>query len=128
MRAWAYDLIKEAVDPWTVLSSGAVGRDDAVPPSKPFVVIRAGVIQIPIRGGTKQTRLFVYVHDEPGTMIRIDDGHDRIKAAFDAVEVPSLADGSWLQDVIWESLSDDFYDDGFKTNTRFATYLMTGGR
>lgn len=95
-------------------------------PVRPFAVMRYQGHN-PGLSRVNQTRLEVWVHDEPGNYIRIEQVlrlvRERITSmvAYNDVEL-----GVSLMDPIWEGESVDLFDDGHRTNTKSSTFLLTG--
>lgn len=130
LRKWAYTkviaLTGFGIADDNVYSSGAVGL--TIPgdsPARPFAVIRLspnnpGIIP---RSPASQQRFAVWLHDEPGSMEKIDAG---IKALKDlATDLPEKFEGMVIINVNWETDSQDFYDDHFGTNVRYSEFLAT---
>lgn len=72
-----------------------------------------------------QSRSFLWVHDEPGDYTRIDAV---LKMAREVLltAVPTSLNGVWLNDVRWEGVSPDLFDDTRRTNVKNAAFLLTG--
>lgn len=101
----------------TVYASGAVDN----PQAKPFVIIRFGVKSVEF-GKVGSQNVDIWVHDIAGDYSRIDKILNRIQELMiDAVHVVGL-DGVTLTSARYISTSDDLWDDGYRTITRFSTF------
>jgi hypothetical protein len=110
-----------------VFSSGAVGQ--SIPGTsavRPFIVIRfqpraPGMLP---RYPVSQQRWNVWVHDEPGTMEKID-----LAVASLEKELPALivgdAEGVRVMETVWENTFADGYDDHFGTNLTYVDFMTT---
>lgn len=108
-------------DRW--LASSSV---DAEPPARPFAVLRYLGVN-PGMSRINQTRLEVWIHDDPGSYKRIDDIIRRVRANLDGVEQASDSGGSTqLIQARWEGDSVDLFDDGYRTNTKSSGFTLTG--
>jgi hypothetical protein len=112
------------MDKERVFSSGAAGIGDDSP-LRPFIVIRSGREDLGISSDevfpVKQHRFQFWVHDEPGTMLRVDVMMDIVKNTVMTATLPGT-----IQNRKWEGVSPDGYDDHYLTNTRYGEVLLTG--
>ncbi len=123
MRVWLYNRIKNLAGlhadfkaEGKIISSGSADRPEA-----PFLVVTMGVEQPPVdmppEMRTQSIPFTVWVHDTPGSMIKIDDGALALKIGlptFDAQMVGGLS----LYELRWTDTGEDTYDDHFGTNCR----------
>lgn len=115
------------IAPANVFSSGATGL--AVPgksPTRPFAVVRfqpdaPGLLSTyPVH----QQRFNVWVHDEPGTMERIDTAVKVLKEDLPGA-LPGVLDGLRVIECVWEGTFSDGYDDHFGTNVTYVDFMAT---
>ena len=124
MRAWVYNRVLNLGWPtsWAnvggkrVISSGSADQ-----PKKPFLLVSMGVEQpplgMPASSKTQSIPFTVWVHDEPGSMVRIDDMAMLVKAEL-PTNVPFKIGNLSVYEVRWVETGDDAYDDHFMTNAR----------
>jgi hypothetical protein len=110
-----------------VLSSGAGGQ--AAPgksPVRPFIMIRfqpdgPGLLpRLPV----SQLRWNAWVHDEPGTMERIDAAVAALKEGIPG-ELVGAGEGVRVIETVWEGTFADGYDDHYGTNVTYVDFLTT---
>lgn len=128
MRTFVYETITGIQDLLVpddrVYSSGSTGANNDSP-TRPFIIIRSQTTQPGMRRERPvQQRFQVWLHNDPGSMLPTDTELDKIRDALVA------RSGSWwgavfIMDVEWENTSPDLYDDHYKTNTRYAEFLIT---
>jgi hypothetical protein len=131
LRKWAYEQVTGlpglGIPAARVYSSGSVG--ETIPgdsPSRPFAVIRLAP-EIPgLLPGypVHQRRFGVWIHDDPGTMEKLDAAAKIIKDGLHH-PVPVMYEGIFIMDCVWEGTSEDFYDDHFLTNVVRVDFLLT---
>lgn len=131
MRTWLYNRIK-AID---ALPQGfkdrLISSGDADNPSAPFAIVQMGVEQpvlgMPTSAGAMTIPFTVWLHDEPGSMLSIDDGAVALK---DGLPVPNgaVVGGLSLYEVKWVGTGEDAFDDHYGTNTRPVRFEMTARR
>lgn len=93
------------------------------PESRPFLVLRWETKNASFKNIGLQF-LSIWVHDERGDYSRIDRILKRvIEILVDAVHVAG-DDGSILTMAEYQSTSDDFWDDGYRTITKYATFRI----
>ena len=129
MRTWLYNRIAnlpgladefKAAD--HILSSGAADS-----PGAPFLMITMGSetppLGLPRSAGAQDVPFTIWVHDEPGSMVRIDDACVALKDG-----VPSddgfMVGAMSVYGVKWEGTGDDSFDDHFGTNCRPVRFSM----
>jgi len=111
----------------TVLSSGAAGVEiKGKSPTRPFIVLRfqpdgPGLVpQFPVA----QRRWNAWIHDEPGSMEKIDSAAEALK-----VKIPTLlagvGEGVRVLETVWEGTFGDGYDDHFGTNLTYVDFMTT---
>lgn len=121
MRTWIYNRVKAILDAhgWTykILSSGAADT----PAVKPFLIITMEVEQppldLPAGSGAAWVPWAIWVHDTPGSMLKIDDVVIALKnelPTLDGVVIGGLS----RYGLDWTETGQDSYDDHFGTNTR----------
>ena len=107
-----------------VYSSGAAGIQGDTP-ATPFIVIRAMVVppsllaSFPVDDHPYQ----IWVHDRPGTMGKIDAAIDALKSYLPS-QAPDTFGDEYYFACEWNAMSDDLYDDHFKTNCRHADFTL----
>lgn len=130
MRAWVYNRIKNLSLPsafgvgasMRVISSGSAEQ-----PQKPFLVVQMGT-EVPPLGSTPEERtqmipFTVWVHDEPGSMVAVDDASVALKNGL-PTEDGAVVGGMSLYRLKWEDTGEDAYDDHFGTNCRPVRFSM----
>lgn len=127
MRVWIYNRIKSLALPAgmgdRVLSSGS----DQDNPIKPFLIVSMGIEQKPL-GTTAEMRVVrlpftVWVHDEPGSMLHIDDGARVLETGLPTPDGQRVGNASFYN-IEWEETGADAFDDHFGTNTRPVRFVM----
>jgi hypothetical protein len=102
-------------------------NSNTTPASKPFLIVQMGVEQAPL--GTvpemraQEVPFTVWVHDTPGSMVKIDDICVLLKnnvPTEDGARVGSMS----VYNVRWEATGDDAYDDHYSTATRPVRFTM----
>jgi hypothetical protein len=110
-----------------VFSSGAVGhKKPGDSPSRPFAVVRfnpdnPGLVS---RYPLHQRRFSVWLHDEPGSMDKIETAVAQLKLELPP-SLPGVLEGLRVIDCVWEGTSADGYDDHFGTNTVYVDFMAT---
>lgn len=121
MRTWLYNRVKGlalVIDKIgdKVISSGAADN-----PAPPFIVITMGVEQayqdMPPSTKTQTIPFTVAVHDDPGSMLDIDDLAIAIKNGVPSLDSFKIGGLSVMQ-VKWTDTGEDGYDDHWGTNFR----------
>lgn len=99
---------------------------DHVPVDKPFLVHRFSTNRPDIMDGNKAVAstqyVWVWVHDDPGSYTKVDDGLERAKAVLQGL---TGSPGSGVNTVRWVDSSDDLFDPDMGTVCRFDRYLIT---
>jgi hypothetical protein len=110
-----------------VLSSGAGGQaNPGKSPTRPFITLRLqpdGPGMLP-RLPVSQIRWNAWVHDEPGTMERIDTAVAALKNGIPGALV-GLGEGVRVIETVWEDTFADGYDDHYGTNVTYVDFLTT---
>lgn len=124
MRGFIYEVVNSLTLDANVSSSGA--DDPLASPDRPFIVIRSQTTQPALRRNKPvQQRFQVWYHDNPGSMLDIDDGIDLITDAL-VDRAATWWTNVWIMDVEHENTSPDLFDDHYKTNCRYTEILVTG--
>lgn len=96
-------------------------------PQRPFVMVHMGIEQTPLgmpaSSRTLEIPFDVVVHDNPGTMLDIDDACVIVKDSLPAF-APAVVGAMSVYEVKYEETSRDLWDDHFKTNTRRVSFRM----
>lgn len=101
------------------LQQGAVDRA----PIRPFAIIAMQEVgTTAVRSA--QPRCMVWVHDDRGSFLRIDEILARVKVVLEGLEAEDSTDR--IVDVRWDGDSPDLVDPGYDTNTRNAQFTITG--
>lgn len=135
------NLIYDALRHDTVLNGYGINSESVVQadsvddlPSKPAIVVRwmstdrehsEMVGQRYIGGSTWPVQL--WVHDDPGDYSRIDGIIRRSKDVMGSLVGRLGNEGASIIQADWNSDSQDFRDDGYRTITRFSTYTVAFG-
>lgn len=97
-------------------------------PAKPFGVYRlsgtgSGVVR---NHASKEVRLELWIHDEPGSYLRIDRLLGKLESAFAAVVHASAAEGESISQTAYDSRSPDLDDSGFGTICKSSIITLIG--
>lgn len=129
MRTWIYNRIKAILgDPtnWSLTSSGSADN-----PATPFIVITMGTEQpppgMPASSRTQQIPFTAWVHDAPGSMVRIDEMAVSLKDGLPTAD-GAVVGGLSVLGCVWTDTGEDAYDDHYGTNTRPVRFLLTTRR
>lgn len=111
-----------------VISSGVLSGDIDTPEARPFLNLKWGTTNpAPFGGAAQQSTLTIWVHDEPNDYERIDAICRRLR-----VLLPSLVGmqdtDDYVSQVAWTGDGIDLKDDGHRTITRQANYLINGSQ
>lgn len=94
------------------------------PPARPFAVV--GFSDRPRSTiGSPRPVVTIWIHDERGSYGKIDDVIALLESML-PVATPLENNDSRIVDIRWEGSSGDLTDDGYSTNTRNATFSLTG--
>ena len=94
-------------------------------PVRPFAVI---AMDEAVRGATRKPgvrRLRIHIHDDPGSYIRIDKILEDVIEFLGDVRAAQDAD-SYLAQADWIETSPDLFDDGHRTITKNASFVLAG--
>lgn len=97
------------------------GTREAIP-QKPFVMYRLLDKNITIAGVAFTQVLEVWAHDEVGSYVRIDSILKEVKGRLEGPVVGETG----LNQIRFDGLSGDLFDDGFKSNTKYAQFTLVG--
>jgi hypothetical protein len=97
-------------------------------PVKPFGVYRLsgtgpGVTR---SSPSKEVRLELWIHDVPGSYLRIDKLLSSLESTFNAVVHASAAEGESISQTAYESRSPDLDDSGFGSICKATIYTLIG--
>jgi hypothetical protein len=102
------------------IQAGAM--DLAIP--RPFAVIRM-TDGAPSISKSVQPSLQIWIHDDRGSYTRIDSTLELVKTALNAA-VPLEDATHRIVDINWTGDSPDLVDEGYDTNTKYASFTLTG--
>lgn len=117
------DVVAEVpADRW--YQAGSVAEN----PVKPFGIYRLsstgpGVTR---RSPSREVRLEMWIHDEPGSYLRIDRLLSALERTFEAVVHASAAEGESISQAHFDSRSPDLNDSGFGSICKATIYTLTG--
>jgi hypothetical protein len=126
MRALLYQAITASTDLTAIIPAERwiqAGAIDA-PTARPFAVIRI-VDGPPSISKATQPRVEIWVHDDRGSYLRIDEVLDLLEDILPIVP-PLENDSDRIVAVDWSGRSPDLVDEGFNTNTRHTDFIVTG--
>jgi hypothetical protein len=126
MRRLIYNIWSTNAGLMALLPGGLFGDRVEIPSEtlRPFgILTHEG--PLPGMASHLQSRTTLWVHDEPGDYTRIDAALKEAKNVLLAA-VPATLNGVWLNDVQWEGVSLDLFDDTRRTNVKNAAFLLTG--
>lgn len=97
-------------------------------PEKPFGIYRLsstgpGVTR---NSPSREVRLEVWIHDEPGSYLRIDRLLTAVENTFKAVIHASAAEGESISQAAFDSRSPDLNDSGFGSICKATVYTLIG--
>ena len=128
MRVWIYNRIKAIAGLAAIVGdriSSAGSLDN--PAVKPFIHVAMGVEQpalgMPAEARVQRIPFTCYVHDTPGSMIKIDQVAQLLKDNLptpDGVKVGGMS----VYQIEWTDTGEDGYDDHFGTNVRPVRFSM----
>lgn len=127
-RTYIYDTLRNNASFALLVPVGSLygsGALQGAPAAKPFVVLRFGVERPLLKDGFNPVAtgqfLTVYVHDNPGDFLRINQILAAVRVALVGQVIgPGGICVEWLGD------SDDLADDVYKTNMRNGEYQLLG--
>jgi hypothetical protein len=129
MRTYVYNRIMGLAlpsvfgSPARVISSGS-SEDN---PLKPFLIVQFDIevkpLGMPASARTSRVPFTVWVHDEPGTMLNIDEAAFILKNDLPTLDGAKVGNMSHYG-IEWEEIGQDAFDDHFKTNTRPVRFWM----
>lgn len=131
MRTWIYNRIKGIASlpgdiATRVISSGAADN-----PGTPFIAVAMGteqpVLGMPPSMRVQEIPVDVWIHDEPGSMLVIDDAAVALKDNL-PTEDGTVVGNMTILTLRWEETSSDAYDDHFGTNARRVSFRLTTSR
>lgn len=119
MRQWLYDVLRGDAE-----LAGLVGTRihqantlDRTP-ATPFLIFKLST-ETPRAVPARNTLSQVWAHDTPGSYVRVDQILDRVKAVLEGQgNSGDFFKAEWLDD------SEDLFDDGNNTVTRFSRYQL----
>lgn len=110
-------LSKIAADRWVQQGAMDTARH------RPFALIAMNEVNTtPVYSG--QTRCTVWVHDDRGSYVQIEEILERVKAVMTALTAEDSTDR--IVHVSWDGDSPDLVDPGYDTNTKYAQFTITG--
>ena len=97
-------------------------------PEKPFGVYRlAGTgPTVTRRSPSKEVRLELWIHDVPGSYVRIDRLLTALESTFNAVVHASAEEGESISQATFDSRSPDLDDSGFGTVCKASIFTLIG--
>lgn len=128
MRTWLYNRISNLAgldDAYknNVYSTGSADN----PGSGKFLMINMGTeappLGLPRSARAQDVPFTVWVHDEPGSMVAIDDACVALKDGV-PTEDGFMVGAMSVYGVKWEGTGDDSFDDHFGTNCRPVRFSM----
>lgn len=133
MRTWLFNrltnmsqLPASLLVPGKIISSGAADN-----PASPFMVVSFGVEQpslgMPTSSKTQVIPWTCWVHDQPGSMLVIDDASIALKNHLPVLD-SFMIGGLSVLEVRWTETGEDAFDDHFKTNCRPVRFAATTRR
>lgn len=122
-RTWIHQTLIGAVPVTTLVPAARIfgsGSVQGVPKDKPFIILTFGARVAPIPTAHRQT-VTVWVHDEPGDYLRIDQILAEIRSVLEGQVSSAGAIGCR-----WSGDSTDLADDAYGTITRNSSYDLVG--
>jgi hypothetical protein len=88
--------------------------------------LRGSTQSVTSRSPSREVGLEVWVHDDPGSYLRIDDILKELERILDGVVHVSAAAGESISQTKFESRSPDLNDDGLRTICKMTSYTLIG--
>ena len=123
-RAWVYDKLRLGPAVTSIVAERiySSGELEAAPKDKPFIVLRFDDETPEIEEASFQD-VTVWVHDEPGSYVRIDEALSAVRTTLEGpVVAPDGVYATWLGD------SPDLADDARQTLVRNSAFRLAGRR
>lgn len=123
MRTWIYNRVKAIIATWDVYGAGAADN----PQSKPFAVITMDpelpTLGMPAEMRTQDIPFTVWLHDDPGSMLAIDDAAIALKSGMPTTS-GAVVGGMSVYECRWEMTGNDAYDDHYNTSSRPVRFSL----
>lgn len=125
-RTWVFEALTEDAGVIAVLGDRVFSEVEAEP-EKPFAVVRMvqNTPEVHQVEGAISTTTTIWVHDEPGSYVRIDNLLSLIRTA---IKAKSDLSGVGIFQAIWTGDGPDLADDYRKTILRTTSYRLVGRR
>lgn len=128
-RTWMYGKLAGHAPLTSVVPVAQIkgaGSLDSDPGPRPFIVIRIGTERRGPFPGVSYCDAMLWVHDEPGDYLRIDNILQIVKDFLvpNGREEPVPNAGGIA--ITWQGHSSELADEGFRTIMRNASYQLTG--
>lgn len=107
-------------------------HDEDTPQARPFIILRWGSTNVGLNDwdtgvGSNLRQLVVWVHDDPGDYVRIDQALDRVRTVLTLVRgTYTGTTGKYIGQATWNGDSDDLKDDIVGTITRNSSFTFIG--
>lgn len=88
--------------------------------------LRGSVQSVTSRSLSREVGLEVWVHDDPGSYLRIDNILKELERILKAVVHASAAEGESISQTKFESRSPDLNDDGLRTICKMTSFTLIG--
>jgi len=97
-------------------------------PVKPFGVYRLSGTgpSVTRRSASKEVRLELWIHDVPGSYVRIDRLLSSLESTFNAVVHASADEDESISQAAYDSRSPDLEDSGFKSICKASIFTLIG--
>lgn len=97
-------------------------------PAKPFGVYRLSGTgpSVTRRSESKEVRLELWIHDVPGSYLRIDKLLSSLESTFNAVVHASAEEGESISQAAYDSRSPDLQDTGFNSICKASIFTLIG--
>jgi hypothetical protein len=116
-RTWMYGFLNNLLES-DVNGDGSL---NSVPEARPFIIVRLDQA-VPEFEGTSDQDVTLWVHDDPGSYLRIDNIIANIRQALDRQPVTEAGGIT----AVWQGDSGDLADDDKGTIVRTSSYRMVG--
>jgi hypothetical protein len=125
MRTWIYNRANGLLQPlgWVLFGAGAADN----PASRPFAVLAMDpelpTLGMPVEMRTQSIPFTIWLHDAPGSMLKIDDAAIALKVGM-PTNAGALVGGMSVYECRWEMTGNDAYDDHYNTSSRPVRFSL----
>ena len=127
MRQFIYNRIKDIAGLSTIVGDRVISSGAADNPVEPFIIVQMGIELPPLglakEAGAQSVPFSCWVHDKPGSMLRIDEACVLLKYGI-PTDVGAKVGNMSHYGIEWVETGGDAFDDHYGTNTREVMFTM----